>query len=1714
MTASTTGPGDVELLALSGGGFKALAADAGMFAGVMKYYDIDVATLLQDDLVISANSGSTWFTNLLGYSPSFVDSLNDYERLFSTDVNLDELGVGGEDGFFGVMGEAYDRYLLGYLTGDALERLLSDVGSVLDFIDFLTRSPLNFGRFLVALSLDTGTRVVSFLDSKLQGTTFYDQLRSAVLKLQSALGFEQAKPYIGALTTALLEGIDWNSFMQEVVFAPDQIDRTLQAINFYSGIGRTEALATQPLVYELAISSDEATVAPRNKNISGDGLVTVSVTNSEAKTDDFFPSVYNFIPATATSLTGEGQRPAPWLPNIRSGDLSVEYDSPAFFDAETRTFKGLGFQGLSAFLASSVSSSAAALASSLGVINDVNSALGAFFNTIDVLTPGGAPSYLLAAFTQGLAPLVQVRRQADGTWSGGDPAYAQDDFSEPLGVISSGDAARGGYIRMADGGYFDNSSVTSGLSYLAANQGSWRSNDGIKDFDITLFVFSGIGETISETLQKRGFDQIGNVTERLFTGGKQQEFKLLGVDLIDVSHPPSAVFDSTRTSGASTPIWSYSVDGEASGAASGFAIKAYDIYTTTVGGNSMNIAGGYEGSLRLWNIISPTGAIPLQTNGSWKDYDVMYQQIIAALQTKDDSGLAGAELLANQLKIEGSPVSIALSNTVAIKNTLAGTALGALTTSDPNPDDAFRYTLVSGKGGDDNSSFEIQGNQLIARFDLDYANKSSYSIRIRSTDTQNLWSEKVFTIRQPTVQAGPVRGTTVLLDSRSYEGLMLAANSNLVADPGELIAVTNGSAQYSFAQEIDPNTVGNRDGILDWRDGMVVGGTPKADGRISLIDSISGVDLGIPLIGLPGQSLTILSTLKYAALLRWRPEMTLAGQPLTPELITESFSRIIRDVPVALLNDAFNPYASLFAEEAEERQEAVDSLVFAYANLAVVKTVIELFNDLGLDYSSAEALSIWGYNPDPERADRPEIIAFSAYGTAIANRFGADSGDGASDRVGMAPVAAQYDINDPAHLRAVLKEILAIYPLQQVLTSASADPAVLAAFAAARTAEDTSLVDQFLEQNFGLLLDKLSTGLKRIVDVATSRLQESAAIDEEMVIASISGSKRALVESLASDLVDLAADERLESVAAFEQQFLPLFFRPLTVDAADRSVDYRISLTSGDAANPAELKLAADTSSPRQETSLLISLTQPDGEPQAAPDYGLSIRFRLGGTAIEGVDYVLGQELADRTLWIPAGASSARLPITILNTDAEQAGRSLEVQLLSSDSGFGVDRARSVVRVTLPGEPATEAPALSGDRDGFTPFLLVTEPDESGVLRLPGRQGGNGVLQGRDGQADRFALSRPGPNGGLPHINRFNPDEGDRIVIDPTSFGASRITDFNTYAGLVFHLPSGTPLAQISTQSATGDDLPWSALSSFAGYFSFAAVQPALLTIEGEGDLSSAQDQVLLVQTEATRASSIDIAVGASSINLEARAPLATAWTRDLVEQVLRDDFDPVRVRSLDGAQQGNAAEILIADQDGLAISIGGQRAELDNPIAANDLGQADFSAANGNVSVSRPVVVAITPQGGENINASVRMRQNGVDAQAIFFYRVDTLTGTVNGLAPGEEGYRDAVESRLYAFSDGARRLEGPGQGLYREGQLVGVNSGDMIAMGLINQTHGHVFYGFTQANEVVAGSPIQHLWNYGKETHAFGFEDTYAGGDSDFNDSVFSLDFSDPLG
>ena len=77
----------------------------------------------------------------------------------------------------------------------------------------------------------------------------------------------------------------------------------------------------------------------------------------------------------------------------------------------------------------------------------------------------------------------------------------------------------------------------------------------------------------------------------------------------------------------------------------------------------------------------------------------------------------------------------------------AEATVGAFSSTDPDAGNTFSYSLVSGEGDVDNASFTIDasGNLKIASL-FDYEAKSSYAIRVRTTDEGGLWFEKQFTI--------------------------------------------------------------------------------------------------------------------------------------------------------------------------------------------------------------------------------------------------------------------------------------------------------------------------------------------------------------------------------------------------------------------------------------------------------------------------------------------------------------------------------------------------------------------------------------------------------------------------------------------------------------------------------------------------------------------------------------------------------------------------------------------------------------------------------------------------------------------------------------------------------------------------------------------------------------------------------------------------------
>jgi hypothetical protein len=96
--------------------------------------------------------------------------------------------------------------------------------------------------------------------------------------------------------------------------------------------------------------------------------------------------------------------------------------------------------------------------------------------------------------------------------------------------------------------------------------------------------------------------------------------------------------------------------------------------------------------------------------------------------------------------VNEAPLTMQLSNKTIAENQPEGSLVGWLTTTDRDRDEFFTYALVSGNCSSDNAFFMIRGAQLLARQSFNFEWKSSYSIRIRSSDRNGLFVERNFVI--------------------------------------------------------------------------------------------------------------------------------------------------------------------------------------------------------------------------------------------------------------------------------------------------------------------------------------------------------------------------------------------------------------------------------------------------------------------------------------------------------------------------------------------------------------------------------------------------------------------------------------------------------------------------------------------------------------------------------------------------------------------------------------------------------------------------------------------------------------------------------------------------------------------------------------------------------------------------------------------------------
>jgi len=92
--------------------------------------------------------------------------------------------------------------------------------------------------------------------------------------------------------------------------------------------------------------------------------------------------------------------------------------------------------------------------------------------------------------------------------------------------------------------------------------------------------------------------------------------------------------------------------------------------------------------------------------------------------------------------INETPTDLNLSNTSINENVAALSTVGTFTSTDPDTGNTFTYSLVAGAGDTNNSAFSIVGNELQINASPDFETKSTYSIRLRTTDAGGLTYDK------------------------------------------------------------------------------------------------------------------------------------------------------------------------------------------------------------------------------------------------------------------------------------------------------------------------------------------------------------------------------------------------------------------------------------------------------------------------------------------------------------------------------------------------------------------------------------------------------------------------------------------------------------------------------------------------------------------------------------------------------------------------------------------------------------------------------------------------------------------------------------------------------------------------------------------------------------------------------------------------------------
>ncbi len=298
---------------------------------------------------------------------------------------------------------------------------------------------------------------------------------------------------------------------------------------------------------------------------------------------------------------------------------------------------------------------------------------------------------------------------------------------------------------------------------------------GTGDADNAAFSISGATLKANSSLD---FESKSSYTVRVGTtdlGGLTTE-KSFTITVTNVNESPTNIALSSASlsenAGASATVGTLSTTDPDAG----------DTFTYTLvsgSGDADNAAFSISGAT-----LKATSSLDFEAKSSY----------MVRVRTTDLGGLSTENTFTISVtNVNESPTNIALSKSSVTENSGANAVVGTLSSTDPDAGDTFTYTLVSGSGSADNAAFNISGATLRVTSNLSLSAKSSYSVRVRSTDQGGLFLEKVFIITVTKANAAP---TNIGLSPAA-----IAENAGVNATVGNL-STTDANAGDSFTYSL------------------------------------------------------------------------------------------------------------------------------------------------------------------------------------------------------------------------------------------------------------------------------------------------------------------------------------------------------------------------------------------------------------------------------------------------------------------------------------------------------------------------------------------------------------------------------------------------------------------------------------------------------------------------------------------------------------------------------------------------------------------------------------------------------------------------------------------------------------------------------------------------------------------------------------------------